>query len=480
MPARCCAGSTCDRWKERCMTDQDASATLDPLDPSVGAIFKAYDIRGIVPRELNPDIAYRIGRALVAFLDVDQVVVGRDMRVSGPALSGALIDGIRDQGADAIDIGLVSTDTLYFAVGKYGYPAGVMITASHNPAAYNGFKICKEEARALSLETGIADIRDLVVSGDIPTPRGERGKLIERDVLDAYAEHALGIIDASIIKPLKIAVDAGNGMGGLLAPSVFGRLPIEIVPLFFELDGTFPNHEANPIEPENIRDLQRAVIDQGCDLGIAFDGDADRMFLIDEHGAFVGGDMTTAMVSIQMLKKHPGSAIVYNLICSRSVPETIAEHGGTPIRSRVGHSFIKAIMRENDAVFGGEHSGHFYFRDNWYADSGLIAALTVIELISEEGLALSEILKPIDNRVRSGEINSEVSDIPAVLERVEATYAAQGATIDHLDGLTVEFDDWWFNLRGSNTQPLLRLNVEADETALLDEKTAEVLHLIRQ
>lgn len=462
------------------MTDQDLSQPLDPLDPSVGAIFKAYDIRGIVPRELTPDIAYRIGRALVAFLDVDQVVVGRDMRISGPALAGALIDGIRDQGADAIDIGLVSTDTLYFAVGKYGYPAGVMITASHNPAAYNGFKICKEEARALSLETGIGDIRDLVVSGNLPAPRGERGDLIERNVLDAYAEHALGIIDPAIIKPLKIAVDAGNGMGGLLAPSVFGKLPIEVVPLFFELDGTFPNHEANPIEPENIRDLQRAVIEQGCDLGIAFDGDADRMFLIDEHGAFVGGDMTTAMVSIQMLKKHPGSAIVYNLICSRSVPETIVEHGGTPIRSRVGHSFIKAIMRENDAVFGGEHSGHFYFRDNWYADSGLIAALTVIELISEEDLSLSEILKPIDNRVRSGEINSEVADIPTVLERVESTFAAQGAAIDHLDGLTVEFDDWWFNLRGSNTQPLLRLNVEADDTSLLDEKTSEVLHLIRQ
>ncbi|MGB3328510.1 MAG: phosphomannomutase/phosphoglucomutase, partial [Thermomicrobiales bacterium] len=441
------------------MTDTNHDLTLEPLDPAIGEIFKAYDIRGIVPRELTPDIAYRIGRALVAFLDVDQVVVGRDMRVSGPALSGALIDGIRDQGADAIDIGLVSTDTLYFAVGKYNYPAGVMITASHNPAAYNGFKICKEEARALSLETGIGDIRDLVISGNLPAPRGERGKLQTRDVLAAYAEHALGIIDTDIIKPLKIAVDAGNGMGGLLAPSVFDRLPIEVVPLFFELDGTFPNHEANPIEPENIRDLQRAVIEQGCDLGIAFDGDADRMFLIDEHGAFVGGDMTTAMVSIQMLKKHPGSAIVYNLICSRSVPETITEHGGTPIRSRVGHSFIKAIMRENDAVFGGEHSGHFYFRDNWYADSGLIAALTVIELISEEGLSLSEILKPIDNRVRSGEINSEVADNATVLARVESTFAAQGATIDHLDGLTVEFDDWWFNLRGSNTQPLLRLNV---------------------
>jgi len=451
-----------------------------PLDPAVGDLFKAYDVRGVVPRELTPEIAYRVGRAIVAFLDVPEVVVGRDMRVSGPALSAALIDGIRDQGADAIDIGLVSTDTLYFAVGKFGYPAGVMITASHNPAAYNGFKICKEEARALSMDSGIGDIRDLAVSGDFPAPRGKRGDLQQRDVLDAYAEHVLGIIDPAIIKPFKIAVDAGNGMAGLLVPKVFANLPCEIVPLYFELDGTFPNHEANPIEPENIRDLQRTVVDQGCDLGIAFDGDADRMFLIDENGTFIGGDMTTAMVSIQMLKKHPGSAIVYNLICSRTVPETISEHGGTPIRSRVGHSFIKAIMRENDAVFGGEHSGHFYFRDNWYADSGLIAALTVLELMSEDGEALSEILQPIDNRFRSGEINSEVADIKAVIAKVEQTYAAEGADIDHLDGLTVGFDDWWFNLRGSNTQPLLRLNVEADTRDLLDEKTADVLRMIRQ
>ncbi len=458
-----------------------SSESSGPLDPAVGDLFKAYDVRGIVPRELTPDIAYRIGRAIVAFLDVPQVVVGRDMRVSGPALSAALIDGIRDQGADAIDIGLVSTDTLYFAVGKYGYPAGVMITASHNPAAYNGFKICKDEARALSMDTGIADIRDLTVSGDFPAPRGDkRGDLQERDVIDAYAEHVLSIIDPTVIKPLKIAVDAGNGMAGLLVPRVFKNLPCEIIPLYFELDGTFPNHEANPIEPENIRDLQRTVVDQHCDLGIAFDGDADRMFLIDEHGTFIGGDMTTAMVSIQMLKKHPGSSIVYNLICSRTVPEVISEQGGTPIRSRVGHSFIKAIMREDDAVFGGEHSGHFYFRDNWYADSGLIAVLTVLELISEDGESLSEILAPIDNRVRSGEINSEVSDNKTVIARVESKYAAQHAEIDHLDGLTVGFDDWWFNLRGSNTQPLLRLNVEADEQALLDAKTSEVLKLIRQ
>jgi phosphomannomutase len=464
------------------MTSSDANETYDvstPLDPSVGDLFKAYDIRGLVPQEMDESVAYRIGRAIVSFLDVDTVVVGRDMRVSGESMQAALMDGIMDQGANVVDIGLVSTDTLYFAVGKYGYPAGVMITASHNPASYNGFKICKEEAKALSMDTGIGDIRDLVLSGDFGETRGERGTREERDVLEAYAEHALGMIDTSIIKPLKIAVDAGNGMAGKLTPPIFERLPLEIVPLYFELDGTFPNHEANPIEPENIRDLQRAVVEQGCDLGVAFDGDADRMFLIDENGTFIGGDMTTAMVSIQMLKKNPGSAVVYNLICSRTVPEIIEEHGGRAIRSRVGHSFIKALMREEDAIFGGEHSGHFYFRDNWYADSGLIAMLSVVELISEEGQPLSEILAPIDSRVRSGEINTEVRDVQGTIDKVEQHFSSQGAEIDRLDGLTVGFDEWWFNLRGSNTQPLLRLNVEAEDRSVLEERVDEVLGLIR-
>jgi phosphomannomutase len=453
---------------------------LEPLDPKVGDIFKAYDIRGVVPNELNPDLAYRIGRALVAWLEVDSVVVGRDMRLSGPVLSAALIDGIRDQGADVVDIGLVSTDTLYFAVGKYGYPAGVMITASHNPAVYNGFKICREEAQALSMDSGIGQIRDLAVSGDFPAPRADkRGDLQTRDVLDAYAEHVLSLIDVAAIAPLKIAVDAGNGMAGELIPRTFQHLPCEIVPLYFDLDGAFPNHEANPIEPENIRDLQRMVTQQQCDLGVAFDGDADRMFLIDENGVFIGGDMTTAMVSLEMLRTNPGSAIVYNLICSRTVPEIIEEHGGRPIRSRVGHSFIKATMRQEDAIFGGEHSGHFYFRDNWYADSGLIAMLTVLQLLSRAGQSLSQVLEPIDTRFRSGEINSEVADVGGTLDRVRTHYANAGAAIDELDGLTVEFDDWWFNLRGSNTQPLLRLNVEADDRSTLDQHTSEVLQLIR-
>lgn len=454
-------------------------SNLAPLNPVVGSLFKAYDVRGLVPQEMDADVAYRIGRALVNFLDSDTVVVGRDMRVSGPELQAELMRGITEQGANVVNIGLVSTDTLYFAVGKYEYPAGVMITASHNPAGYNGFKICREEARALSLDSGIGEIRDMVVSGEFGEPRGAIGTIIERDVTEEYAEHALSMIDISRIRPLKVAVDAGNGMAGALTPPVFERLPIEIIPLYFELDGTFPNHEANPIEPENVRDLQRAVIEHDCDLGVAFDGDADRIFLIDENGTFIGGDMTTAMVSLQMLKKHPGSTIVYNLICSRTVPEIVEDHGGTPIRARVGHSYIKEIMRKEDAIFGGEHSGHFYFRDNWYADSGLIAMLTVIELISEGDESLSEILAPIDSRVRSGEINSEVSDSASVLANVEKFYQELGADIDHLDGLTVEFDSWWFNLRGSNTQPLLRLNVEADDKPILNEKTAEVLGLVR-
>ncbi len=457
----------------------DRQALADPT--RTAGLFKAYDVRGVVPDELTPEATHAIGRALVASLQPDEVAVGRDMRVSGPALTAALIDGIRDGGADVSDLGLVSTDALYFAVGKYGYPAGVMVTASHNPAEYNGLKICREEAKALSLETGLGEIRDLVVSGNLPPVAvdGQRGSVQRRDVLDAYAAHVLGLVDAGSIKPLRIAVDAGNGMAGLTVPRVFADLPCEVVPLFFELDGTFPNHPANPLEPENVKDLQRTVLEQRCDLGVAFDGDADRMFLIDERGRFVGGDMVTAMVAVKMLERSPGAAVVYNLICSRSVPETIERHGGRPIRSRVGHSYIKATMREEDAVFGGEHSGHFYFRDHWYADSGMIALLTVLEMVSEADGPLSSVLAPLDSRVRSGEINSEVTDPATTTRAVEEAYAAQGAAIDHLDGVTVGFPDWWFNLRPSNTQPLLRLNVEADDAATLRRRTDEVLAIVR-
>lgn len=447
----------------------------DQIDAAkTGSLFKTYDVRGIVPDELTPEIAYRIGRGLVQHLGVDEVAVGRDMRVSGPALSAALIEGIRDQGADVTDFGLVSTDALYFAVGKFGFRAGVMITASHNPSEYNGFKICREEARALSMDEGIGQIRDLVIANDFATP-ARRGRVQQRDALEAYAEHVLALVDTSKIKPLKIAIDAGNGMAGETVPRVFKHLPCEIIPMYFELDGTFPNHQANPLKPENVADLQKMVVEQKCDLGVAFDGDADRMFLIDENGKAIGGDMVTAMVAVALLKQVPGAAICYNLICSRSVPETILANGGRPVRTPVGHSLIKKIMREEDAIFGGEHSGHFYFRDNWYADSGILAMLTSLFLISESGKTCSEVLGPLDTRYRSGEINTTVTDAKAIMASVAEAYAAQGAEIDHFDGVTVGFANRWFNLRASNTEPLLRLNAEADDPETLAALTDEVL-----
>jgi phosphomannomutase len=445
------------------------------------ALFKAYDVRGIVPGELTPAIAREIGRALVATLAPDTVVVGRDMRVSSPLLATSLIEGIRDSGADVVDVGMVSTDALSFAVGKFGYRAGVMVTASHNPPEYNGFKIAREEARALSLTDGLDEIRDRIVNDDLPpvVPAAERGSLQERDILDDYARHMLSMIDVSKLRPLRIAIDAGNGMAGVTVPRVFRDLPVEVVPMYFEPDGTFPNHPANPIEPENTAALRRVVVEQGLDLGAAFDGDADRVFLIDEHGNFVGGDILTAMVASSMLERNPGAAVVYNLISSRGVPELIEARGGRPIRSRVGHSYVKETMRREDAVFGGEHSGHFYFRDNWYADSGMAALLSALELISEADKPLSEVIAPLDHRFRSGEINSEVTDAESVNRAIEDHYRAEGAQIDHLDGVTVSFPTWWFNVRASNTQPLLRLNVEADDRETLDKKTAEVLAMIR-
>ena len=442
----------------------------------IANIFKAYDVRGVYPDELTPELAYRIGRAFVVYLQPRHVVVGRDMRVSSPALASAIIDGLLDQGADVTDVGLISTDGLYFAVGKFGFDGGIMVTASHNPPEYNGFKLCRSEAQALSMDQGIGEIRDLVLANRFPEPE-RRGSLHQRDVLADFAAHVLSLIDRTAIRPMKIAVDAGNGMGGRIAPAVLGQLPVEIIPLYFELDGRFPNHIPNPLEPENIRDLQRAIVEHDADLGIAFDGDADRMFILDEQGRFVGGDIITALVAKTLLRKHPGAKIVYNLICSRAVRETIEREGGVPIRSRVGHSFIKALMREHDAIFGGEHSGHFYFRDNWYADSGIIAALTVLELLSSEGVSVSQAVKPIDRYFRSGEINIEAREMPAVLRALEQHFA--DGEIDHLDGLTVNYPDWWFNARPSNTQPLLRINVEATTPELLREKTDEVLAVAR-
>ncbi|HEY7982199.1 MAG TPA: hypothetical protein VID19_12020 [Candidatus Eremiobacteraceae bacterium] len=443
------------------------------IDPG---IFKSYDIRGIYPSELNEQAAELTGRAFVAFLGCSTVAVGRDMRASSEPLFAAFARGVTAAGADVVDLGLTSTDELYFAVGKYRYPAGAMITASHNPKEYNGFKLCREDAIALSADTGVYAIRDLVAAGDFKdAPR--TGRVTARDALQDFAEHCLSFIDPSAIKPLKLVIDCGNGMGGLIVPAIFKHLPVQIVPLYFDLDGTFPNHPASPIEPENMRDVQAAVRKHGADLGAAFDGDADRVFITDEHGALVGGDMVTALVAEMLLRKHPGAAILYNLICSRSVPEIITAKGGRPIRTRVGHSIIKAVMREQDAIFGGEHSGHFYFRDHYFADSGLIALLVVLELLSREGKTVSELLKPIDSRVRSGEINSRVDAIPAKLAQLEQRYK-DADEIDHLDGVTIQYAQWWCNVRPSNTEPLLRLNVEADTPELLERKTAELLALI--
>ncbi len=442
-------------------------------------IFKAYDVRGIVPDELDADLAYKVGRALVLYLNPKEVAVGHDMRVSGDALAAAMIDGIRDQGADVIDTGLVSSDALYFAVGKYGYDAGVMITASHNPPAYNGFKFCKKEARALSLDDGLDQIRDTALANDFPEPvNGKRGDLIHKEVLPAYVDHALSFFDTAAIKPFKVAVDAGNGMAGRTIPLLFEHLPCELVPMYFDLDGTFPNHPANPIDPAAMVDLQKKVVDDKCDLGVAFDGDADRMFLVDEHGKLIGGDITTAMVAIALLEQHPGSTICYNLICSRSVPETILAHGGRPYRTPVGHSLIKKIMRAEDAIFGGEHSGHYYFRDNWYADSGLIAMLAVLTLLSKGEKPLSEIVRPIENRYRSGEINLKVADKPAAIARVNSHFIEKGAAADEFDGLTLEFPDRWLNIRSSNTEPLLRVNVEGDTPEAMEAMRDEALAVI--
>ncbi len=446
-----------------------------PIDPS---IFMAYDVRGIYGENLTDEVAYRIGRAAAQYLNVPEIAVGRDMRLSSPQLAEALLRGITDQGVNAVDLGMTTTDELYFAVGKFNYSAGAMITASHNPGKYNGIKFCRAQAFPISLDTGLADIRDLAIRGDFSKP-ASKGGVTKRDVLDDYVKHALSFIDVSKVKPLKVVIDAGNGMAGLVMPRVFEHLPCELVPLYFELDGTFPHHPASPIEPENMVDLQKKVREVGADLGAAFDGDADRMFPVDEHGNVVDGSMVTAIVSNSLLRKHPGSTILYNLIVSKSVPELVNRLGGKAVRTRVGHSYIKAEMRQTNAIFGGEHSGHFYFRDNWYADSGLIALLLTLELVSVEGKPLSELLKPLDRGVRSGEINTRVSDVQGKLYALEERYGKQAQSVDHLDGVTFDFGDWWFNVRPSNTEPLLRLNIEANSREVMEQKRDEVVGFIR-
>jgi phosphomannomutase len=444
-------------------------------DQDLDRIFKAYDVRGVVPDDLDADLARRIGSAFAEWTGLPAIAVGRDSRLSSPELAEAIADGATSRGADVIDLGLTSTDLLYFASGALDVP-GVMITASHNPKQYNGLKFCLPGARPVGIETGLADIRAIVEGAEQP-PAGSRGTVRRRDMLDAYADHVLTFVDVAAMRPLTVAADTANGMGGLVVPAVLSRMPVTLHHLYADLDGTFPNHPADPIDPENQKDLKAAVLEHRADIGLAFDGDADRVFLIDETADDVSGSLLTALVARAMLRREPGATIVHNLICSRIVPETIRAEGGTPIRTRVGHSFIKQVMAETGAVFGGEHSGHYYFRDNYRADSGLIAAVVVLGELSSAGVPLSALLAPFRTYFDSGEINTPVPDQHAKIE--EIARALSDGRQDRLDGLTVDYDDWWCNVRPSNTEPLLRLNVEATTPELLAEKTEAVLALIR-
>ncbi|HXX88790.1 MAG TPA: phosphomannomutase/phosphoglucomutase [Acidimicrobiales bacterium] len=444
---------------------------------ALDAVFKAYDVRGIVPDQIDARTCRAIGWAFARFAAAPSVLVARDMRSSGEELAAAFAAGARTAGADVVDLGLASTDLLYFAAGRLGAP-GAMFTASHNPAAYNGIKMCLAGAAPISQDTGLADIKAAaeaaLASGE---DEGEAtGGLERRDMLGAFAAHVQSFVDTDALAPLRIVADTANGMGGLVAPAVFEGLPFEVTVLYPELDGTFPNHPADPIQPENLVDLKKAVLEHGADVGLAFDGDADRVFLVDERAEPVSGSLTTALVAQAMLAKHPGATILYNLICSKVVPETIEAGGGIPVRTRVGHSFIKQVMAETGAVFGGEHSGHYYFRDNYRADSGLIAALVVLEVLSKaDGTPLSALLEPFRRYADSGEVNTTVPDPAAAVRAMAAHYEAEGRACDLTDGLTVDFDDWWFNLRPSNTEPLLRLNVEARTVEECERHTAEVL-----
>jgi phosphomannomutase len=446
------------------------------------SIFKAYDIRGLVDKELTQDFAFATGVAVAKFLELERepgtVVIGEDMRPSSPELASAFSAGVTSQGLDVIRIGLASTDMLYFASGKLNLP-GAMFTASHNPAAYNGIKLCLSGARPIGKESGLLTIENFVKEGTAMAMRNI-GVEKNQNLLDEYVEHLLALVDVSDIRPLKIVIDAGNGMGGYTAPAVFKRLNAEVIEMYFELDGTFPNHEANPIDPANLVDLQKAVKKHKADIGLAFDGDADRCFLVDEKGDLVNPSALTSLIATRELKKYPASNIIYNLISSRAVKEVVEENGGTAIRSRVGHSYIKKLMAESNAVFGGEHSGHFYFREFWKADSGMLAALHAIAALGETDSTLSQLLKTFNRYYSSGEINSTVADAKAAMAQVEKIYVKKGdVEVDHLDGLTISGDTWWFNLRASNTEPLLRLNVEASTEACMKKVRDDVLNTIR-
>ena len=446
---------------------------------SLDRIVKAYDIRGTVPDELDVDISYALGVAFASFCGADQVCVARDMRPSGVELIEAFARGLQTQGVDVVDLGLASTDLLYFASGIKDAP-GAMFTASHNPAQYNGIKLCLSGARPVGADTGLDDVQRLaqdVLDGRTPAPAARAGRRTEEQLLAAFADHVVSFIDPNSLRPLRIVADTANGMGGLVVPAVFERLRSVTLELMYgELDGTFPNHPADPLQPENQRDLQARVAAGAFDVGLAFDGDADRVFVVDELGRGLSGSVTTAILAAAMLRREPGATILHNLICSRAVAEVIAEHGGVPVRTRVGHSFIKQAMAETGAVFGGEHSAHYYFRANYRADSGIIASVLMLDELSRSEVPMSVLRKPFERYAASGEINTEVTDTAAAIERVASVNERFAS--DRLDGLSVDCGAWWFNLRPSNTEPLLRLNLEATERDECDRRVAEVLQVL--
>jgi phosphomannomutase len=442
-------------------------------------IFMAYDIRGVVPDELDEGVAEAVGAGFARLTGAPTIVMAHDMRSSSEPLANAFARGVTSCGANVIDAGLGSTDLLYYASGHLGMP-GAMLTASHNPARYNGIKLCRAGAKPVGQDTGLADLQEMAASW-VRSTAAAPGTVRKRDLLPGYASYLKTLVDLSAIRPLKVVVDAGNGMAGHTVPKVFEGLPIDLVPMYFELDGSFPNHEPNPINPANLVDLQQMVVKTSADIGLAFDGDADRCFVVDERGEIVSPSVLTALIAVRELEREPGATVIHNLITSKTVPEIVESHGGTAVRTRVGHSFIKAVMAEHAAIFGGEHSGHFYFRDFWFADSGMLAGLHTLAALGGQDKPLSELLSEYASNVMSGEINSEVSDQAATTALVREAFASRpGIKADNLDGLTIMAQDWWFNLRPSNTEPLLRLNVEAEDEATLTKVTDEVLHIVRE
>jgi phosphomannomutase len=449
-----------------------------PINP---AIFKAYDVRGLYPQEINEDAARQIGRGFVAYLNAKRIAVSRDMRLSSPSIAAAFIEGARMQGCDVVDYGMLGTDMMYFAVARDHQDGGAQITASHNPKEDNGIKLVRNEAFPLSGDAGISDIRDMIASDQLPAPAATPGSLSTMDVVDDYVKHVLSFIDPSIVKPFNVVLDAGNGIAGMIAPKLFDKLPCRTTRLCFEVDGTFPNHEANPLIEENRRDIVERVIADKADIGIAWDGDADRCFFIDGAGEFIAGDFITALLAEAFLIRHPGAKIVYDVRASYAVKDTAAKYGGTALMNRVGHAFFKRRMREENAIFGGEVTGHYYFRDNFYADNGFIPAMLILELMSKKNMTLRDLLAPLREKYFiSGEINTKLPSMAAVPEKLEMIAARHGDGHQYtLDGLSVEYADWHFNVRPSNTEPLLRLNLEAKTEALMAAKRDEVLALIR-